>query len=156
LGTAFLLGLKNHVEQATEVVMRIVSLIIRLAGPTALSAIALAALGGVTPARSADYYESYERSYEYPPQAYPQAYGYERPREYRVVIYPVRRPGAYFYEGDPYRYRTPRYPPDAYPSRYEGRPIYAPGGYREFEEGVPVPPALVGVPTDYAPPYAWR
>ena len=162
----------------------------RFAGSTVLTTVTLAALAGVTPALSADYqeYGRYgERPYEYPAQVYPQpvypqpSEGYEQPREYRVVIYPVRRP-EYFYEREPNGYRVPRYSPDAYPGRYEGALRYDPNGYggrvygrndrygyadrrygdvgREFEEGALLPPAPVGPrrppPVVYAPPYTWQ
>ena len=146
--------------------------IVRFAGSTALTAVTLTALAGVTPGLSADYYgygRYGEQPAEYPPQVYPQPSDvYERPREYRVIVYPVRR-GEYFYEGEPNGYRAPRYSPGAYPSRYNGPPLYGPDGYgaygqvdrdgRAFEDGVPLPPEPVGprrAPVVYAPPYTWQ
>ncbi len=159
---------------------------VRFAGSTVLTAVTLTALAGVTPALSADYqdYGRYgERPYEYPLQAYPQQFDdREQPREYRVIVYPVRRPGEYFYDREPNGYRAPRYSPDAYPSRYDGAPLYGPNGYgnraygqnyrdgyadgrygdfgREYESGALLPPAPVGLPRRapivYAPPYTWQ
>lgn len=156
---------------------------VRSAGSTVSTAVTLAALAGVTPALSADYdYGRYgERSYGYPVQTYPQqSDDYEQPREYRVIVYPVRRP-EYFYDRGPNGYRAPRYSPDAYPSGYEGAPFYRPYGYSERaygrndresyadgrygsfgpeSEGALVPPAPVGpprrAPVVYAPTYTWQ
>lgn len=151
---------------------------VRFAGSTVLTAVTLAAFAGVTPALSADYdYGRYgERPSGYPVQVYPQqSDDYEQPREYRVIIYPVRRPGEYLYDREPNGYRAPPYAPNAYPSGYDGA-VYGPNGYgdrgygpnyregyvdgRYGPEGVLLPPAPVGpprrAPIVYAPPYTWQ
>jgi hypothetical protein len=86
------------------------------------TAMALALAAFAAPAQSADYNdyrygERYERGYEVPVPV-PQ-YGYERgPREYRVIVYPVK-PRYYDYEQS--RYPAP-YPNGGY---YNGAPYGA-------------------------------